>query len=210
MAEIKMNPIISSSIPATEVKPKHDKITTGKVTVKKKSELRKLADVFIAEDIKKVRDSIIYDYVVPAVRNLIVGALSEAVRMTFQGGSPRPYNASTTFNQWTPVQPTGARYWTNPNTPTATPAYPSYGGATNSYQDVVFASRRDAENVLSEMIQTIATYGRVTISDFYDLVGVTSDYTDCAYGWTDLQTATIHAVGGGFIISLPRATALRR
>lgn len=209
MAEVKFipnpdKPPVSSS---SQQPKKHDKIATGKVTVKKKSELQKIAEVFIADDLNKVKHSIIYDYVVPAVKNLIVGALTEAVRMTFQGNAYRP-----NYNGFAPTPPNTvnvgsySRYWTNPNNQ---PQYAPYSGMNNP-QEIIFTTRRDAEAVLSEMLQSIATYGRVSVAEYYDMVGITTDYTDYAYGWTDLQPATIAVTAGGYVIRLPRAVVLKR
>ena len=46
------------------------------------------------------------------------------------------------------------------------------------------------------------------MADFYDLVGMTSNYTDNKYGWYDMRSAYVQAVNGGYIIRLPKPVAL--
>ena len=56
------------------------------------------------------------------------------------------------------------------------------------------------------MDELIATYGVVRVADFYELVGVTGNYTDNKYGWTDIRNASVvRARDGGYIIKLPKA-----
>ena len=45
-------------------------------------------------------------------------------------------------------------------------------------------------------------------ADFYDIVGVTSEFTDNKYGWTSIRKAGIKPVREGFLIVLPRTRVL--
>ena len=55
------------------------------------------------------------------------------------------------------------------------------------------------------MDEIIDTYGIVTIADFYDLAGVTGDYTTNNYGWTNIRNAEVVRVRDGYIIKMPKA-----
>ena len=50
------------------------------------------------------------------------------------------------------------------------------------YDDIILESRGEAEDVLERMDELIATYQVVSVADFYDLVGVSGNYTDNKYG----------------------------
>ena len=76
-------------------------------------------------------------------------------------------------------------------------------GAKVKDQDIVLASRSDAEAVLTQLRSLLNDYGVVTVSDLYDLVGVTSNFTDNKFGWTDLKTAVIKGVRTGYLLDLP-------
>ena len=72
----------------------------------------------------------------------------------------------------------------------------------------IFATRRDAEEILNYMGDLIDEYGFVTVADFYDLVGVSGNYTDNKYGWTDISNAEIVRVKDGYMIKLPKIRKL--
>ena len=76
-------------------------------------------------------------------------------------------------------------------------------GAKIKDKDIVLASRSDAEEVLTQLCALLNDYGVVTVSDLYDLVGITSKFTDDKYGWTDLKTAVIKGVRTGYLLDLP-------
>ena len=77
-----------------------------------------------------------------------------------------------------------------------------------SYDEIVIENRGEAESVLNAMDDMMATYGIVSVADFYDLVGVTCSYTDNKYGWTNIRNAQIVRVRDGYIIKMPKAMPL--
>lgn len=72
----------------------------------------------------------------------------------------------------------------------------------------IFETRRDAEEILNYMEDLIDEYGFVTVADLYDLVGVSGNYTDNKYGWTDISNAEIVRVRDGYMIKLPKIRKL--
>lgn len=72
----------------------------------------------------------------------------------------------------------------------------------------IFATRRDAEEILNCMGDLIDEYGFVTVDDLYDLVGVSGNYTDNKYGWTNISNAEIVQVRDGYMIELPKIRKL--
>ena len=66
-------------------------------------------------------------------------------------------------------------------------------------------TRGEAEDVLSRMDELIDTYGVVSVADLYDLVGISCNYTDNKYGWTNLRNAEPVRVRDGYMLKLPKA-----
>ena len=66
-------------------------------------------------------------------------------------------------------------------------------------------SEGEAEDVLSRMDELIDTYGVVSVADLYDLVGISCNYTDNKYGWTNLRNAEPVRVRDGYMLKLPKA-----
>lgn len=64
----------------------------------------------------------------------------------------------------------------------------------NTEMEFIFDSLNDAENIAHKMHDIIHKCGHVSVSDFYDLIGIESDDIDSGYGWTNLDLATIDTV----------------
>ena len=69
---------------------------------------------------------------------------------------------------------------------------------------VHFASRKEAANVLHRLADILDQYGSVTIGDFYDEAGFNDlCYSNIRYGWKDIGDAYVVKVRSGWSISLP-------
>ena len=55
------------------------------------------------------------------------------------------------------------------------------------------------------MDELIDTYSMVSVADLYDLIGVTGNYTDNKYGWTNIRNAEVVRVREGYLLKLPKA-----
>ena len=51
-------------------------------------------------------------------------------------------------------------------------------------------------------------YGTVSVADLYDLVGISGNYTDNKYGWTNIRNAEPIRVRDGYMLKLPKALPL--
>ena len=75
---------------------------------------------------------------------------------------------------------------------------------------LVIESRGEAEEVLCRLDEIIDVYGVARVADLHDLVGVTGNYTDNHYGWTNLRNADVVRVsGGGYRLKLPKALPIK-
>lgn len=195
--DIPSNSIVKGN--AEKHEKKFEKVTTGKVVTKEKNEIQKVASMFIAEDLKTVRNHIIKDVAVPKLQDFFADLMIATVNMIFHGDDrPRNYNG----NYAQPSRVSYNNYVNNrSNAPRQAVASPV------NYQNVIFSSRGDAEEVVYQMRDAISTYNAVSVADFYDLAGMTSNYTDNKYGWYNLDTAYVQPVSGGYIIRLPKPVA---
>lgn len=199
MEEYKPNSHKSKEEPQI-LEKKVEKVVNGTVKARKKSEIQKFADVFIQEDAQKVKSYILMDVLVPAVKKAISDIVTNGIDMILYGESGRTKKSGSASKV----------------------SYRSYydkreerrdSGSNRTrtgynYDDVVLDNRGEAEEVLSRMDELVATYGLVSVADFYDLVGITGNYTDNKYGWTDIRSASVVRVRDGYMIKLPRALPL--
>jgi hypothetical protein len=51
-------------------------------------------------------------------------------------------------------------------------------------------------------------YGQASISDLYELVGITANFTDNKWGWTDLRSSSVSRARDGYLLNLPRPILL--
>lgn len=70
--------------------------------------------------------------------------------------------------------------------------------------DVIVSSMEQAFNILSSMDALIGKYGVASVSELYELAGITSTYDDQKYGWLDIETAEIKPVRGGYKLVMPK------
>lgn len=182
-----------AELAANEGQKKVEKVIKGTAKVKK-NEFRKFADVFISEDVKKVKSYVLMDVLVPTIKKAIVDIVSDGVSMIFFGGTKRSSGGSNASKI------SYSSYYNRMDD--RRPASPSirYG-----YDDIVLDSRGEAEEVLERMRELIETYNIASVADLYDLVGVPSNHTDNKYGWTNLRNADIQSVRDGWLLKLPRA-----
>lgn len=73
-----------------------------------------------------------------------------------------------------------------------------------AYDDILFPTRAEATDALDQMIAIIAQYDVVTVADLFESVGVTGEFTDENWGWTDLRGADVQRINEGYVLDLPR------
>lgn len=180
---------------SAENKKKVEKIVSGKVATKKKSGVMKFAELFVPEDVTSVREYVINDILVPAGKKAITDIVD-----IFLYGEPGHSKRNTSSGS----RVSYGRYYEKKDD------RPSYGGSTKTrsgyeYDDIVLDNRGEAEGVLMALDDIIAEYGVTSVADLYELVGITENYTDHKYGWTNLSSAKVVRAGDGYLIKLPKA-----
>lgn len=177
---------------------KVEKVVRGSVKAKKKNEARKLADTFLSEDISSVKDYIVMDVLVPAVKKAVSDIVTNGIDMLLYGEAGHTKKGSRASHV------SYGRYYDEAGHKPARTARNGY-----DYDDIILESRGEAEEVLSRMDELIDTYGIVSVADLYDLVGITGSYTDNKYGWTDIRSAkAVRVRDGGYMLKMPRALPL--
>ena len=175
-------------------------VVKGKVVTKKPSKLRKLTGEFISDEAKNVKSYVIGEVIIPAVKKAISDVVVNGIDMILygetRGGNRRSTADRVSYTKYSD-RDYGAR---RSNISSVSSAY--------SYNDVILHSRGEAEDVLARMDELMDTYGLVRVADLYDLVGITGNYTDNKYGWTNIRNADIVRVRDGYQIRMPRAVPI--
>lgn len=183
---------------AQESEKKVEKVVTGTVITKKKSPIRKFADEFISEDAKNVKSYVVGEVLIPAIKKAISDIITDGIDMILYGGSRRDGRRSTADRvSYRNYYDRDGRSSRDARTTVATSRYTT--------DDIILSNRGEAEEVLARMDELMDTYGLVRVADLYDLVGITGNYTDNKYGWTNIRNAEVVRVRDGYVIKMPRA-----
>lgn len=190
---------------------KVERVTKGSVKVRKKSAGKKVLDSFISEDAGNIGSHVWHDVLIPAAKDAIADMVQGGLNMLFWSssdrGSRRGRNKSSSSK-------TSYSYSSIRDEPKRQISHTTR--SQHALHEVVFEygehenPKQTASNVLEHLIDFTVDYGVATVSDFYDLVGVTGEYTDHDYGWTDLGNARVRHVRGGYIIDLPKPKRVMR
>lgn len=168
----------------------------------KKNEVRKLADIFISEDVSSVKSYIFMDVLVPAIKKAIYDIVTNGIDMFLYGGTGKGKSSSSGSKV------SYRNYYEQKNNN-------GYRGSENTkprngfeYDDIIFDNRGEAEAVKQQLQATIGKYGVVTIADLYDMVDLNPPYTSQKYGWMDVSNTEVARVRDGYVLKLPRAVPI--
>ena len=201
MAEVKMTPVAQNEDDKPE---KLEKVIKGEI-VKKKAKPA-LLDEFVKEEPSYVKEYLLGEVVLPAVKNLIYelgdGALSMFLFGEVRGGRGRR-DDRTRYSSRGSGSYRGRDYDDDYDRVRRRPR-----DKYTDFSDIVMSSRADAITVLNDLKDQIEDYGCATVANFYELVGEDSGHMDTKYGWENLDRAYVDSVRGGFIIEFPKARYL--
>lgn len=184
--------------PDTIPEKKVEKVVTGAVKARKKSEAKKFANIFVPEDTASVKNYILMDVLVPGIKN----AIGDIVSILLFGGAGRigkkNSGSKISYQDRYDGRRDDRRDYSRPKN------IPGY-----EYDDIIIETRGEADLVLDQLEEIISVYGTASIVDLYDLVGITGrSYTDRDYGWSDIRNAKVVRVRDGYVLQLPKAVPI--
>lgn len=193
-----------------EKKPEERKklkpIVKGKVVKKKKSVFEKFKESFLGEG-ENLGDYILHDVLIPALRDTISDMGFGVIERMFGDGRSRSRRGGGV------VRDKGRSYISynsiNSNNSRKSSRDDDRRNidrgsrARHDFDNVIFTSRGEAEDVLAHLVDMTIEYGEATVRAFYELSNIEADYTDDKYGWTNLRDAYVDRTRNGHIIVFP-------
>ena len=70
-------------------------------------------------------------------------------------------------------------------------------------EDVIVANSKIATDTIDKLHDLISNYGKASVSELYEFIGVTTVYIDTLWGWTSMVGARVERVTHGYEIVLP-------
>jgi hypothetical protein len=197
------------------IEPKKiEKITTGEVHLRKKSLGKRFAETFFGGTAKGAAQYVVLEVLLPTAKDAIFDAFSQGVeRFLFgdsRGGGRRTinrhspvsgHNGYVSYNRYADPRGPSRREREEPR------ALSKRARANHELDEIVVASRAEANAVLARMAYIIDTYDVCSISDLYKMVDIAPEFTDEKWGWTStdqIDDAKPVRVNGGYVLDLPK------
>ena len=163
----------------------------------------RLRNALVAETGRALFEYMIYDVVVPMIKDAAAATFNRAL---YGDGRGYPVGRNTNYGR------TDYGAYSRPRSDGSvrdprrelSPRVKSQ----HNFDEVVFNDRAEADLVLERLMDLIDTYGVATVADFYDLAGISTDYPDNSWGWERLGGAAIRRTRAGYILDLPRPVTI--
>lgn len=177
----------------------------GKVKAKR-SFFKDVKGEFVSEDAPNIGNYILYDILLPALRDMISdighGALDMAMGTdTRRYSRDRRRDSRDSYISYN-------RYYDDRDRRRRDRDEERYESRRRNHDldDIIFDYREDAEDCLDRMCDYLERYDSVPVSYLFDICGMTvpGDFTKDDWGWYNLSKAKVIRSGGGYVIDLPK------
>jgi hypothetical protein len=149
----------------------------------------------------EIADYALWEVLIPALKSTITDIISNSIEMLFygeprRGSRDRGDRSKVSYTQYYGDRDRGKTE--------------HYYARKSRYEfdDIVMPTRQDCEDILGQLIDLIDDYGKVSVSELYDIVGKGDEYVDQKWGWTNLSQAGYRSVRNGWILDLPKPKPL--
>lgn len=191
--------------------PRVERIVAGNVRRRKKPLGRRFMETFIGGDAKGVLGYVVSEILLPAARDTLADMVSQGVermifgevrstpRRGYRPGSPSHGSGYVAYNRFSGSSARRAEER----------SVSPRSRATHDFDEIILASRVEAEEVVDRLFELISKYGHASVADLYELVGMASEFTDQRWGWTDFRGAGVTRISNGYLLDLPRTEQLK-
>lgn len=193
---------------------KLDKVVEGEVVRRKKPYGRRLRESFLGGDGQTVREYLLEDVILPNFRDLILDVINSGSERLILGESRAAHRRGATrfgnptgrinYNGFS-QQPVGRGVQDDSRASLSRRAR-----ASHDFEEIIIATRSEAQMVLDSLFDALERYDSVAVADLYELVGISANYAELRYGWTDLRGSRIERTRHGYLLNLPKPGLLER
>lgn len=186
-------------------KERKDITPVVKARIKRESTARKVVGEIIREDARTVGETVLWDVIIPTVKNLISDTVTRGIESMLYGGDSRP-RSKTSYSDYSGYsRPKGSR-----DRPSERRDRRSARPAEPERNEIIFDSRSDANDVIDRMSDLIDQYGQASLADLNALIGASSNFIDDNWGWTDMGSFNVRQVRDGFLLTHDEPQSLKQ
>jgi hypothetical protein len=189
-------------------RPRVERVVSAEPRRRKRGLGRQVKETFIGGTARGAVEYVVTDVVVPTVKELMFEAFQSGMQKLIFGESRiRRGGAPTSYANVGRVNYQGMSTSTKP--PTSGAAVSPQSRARGTFDEIIIASRIEAEEVLERMFDILSRYEVVLVADLYELTGIQTSHTDHRWGWNSLRGAKVVPIRGkGYLLDLPEPTQL--
>lgn len=155
------------------------------------------------------------DIIKPAIKNIVVDTVTSGINMLIygdrggrgSGGSGNYYGGRTggTHRPYTNYGQSYSPRYNSSQQPEPSQQRTVRHHSRHGVEEYIIESRRDALEVLTQLKEQADRYDNCSVADYYELIGVDSQFTDEKYGWTidTIMDAVVVPARGGYVIKFP-------
>lgn len=221
--EVQKNADVESNSSAIESRPKLQGVVGAAPKKVKRSLLSRLiAGLVGPEGASGIGGYVSQEIIKPAVKNIIVDAVTSGINMIMYGdrGMSNRSNRYSGSSDHRPRTNYSSAYSSRPannersygreSTSESRSAQVLSNTSRYGVEEYIIEDRYDAAHVFTTLKECADRYGMVSVADYYDLINVTSNFTDNSYGWKhdSISTARIVPIRGGYVIKFPPVDVL--
>lgn len=213
-------PAVDPSKEPTEAKPQRKLQPVGKIQQRKRGVFERLVVGLIGPDgLPSIGNYLSHEVILPAVKDILANSLTTGIQMAIFGkdAASRPVQRTNYSN--VSRQP----YYSSRDNRTYRPQTDYNRGPQTQKQrqgndrasnfnpeDYIMDTRDEAMSALTQLQEYADEYNQVSLADFFDLMGIDTQYTDNNYGWMydDVMKGKVVMIRGGYALRLPRLDVL--
>lgn len=182
-----------------------ERVVEGTIVQRKRSWWRRVQDTLTGDDAQTVGQYILYEVAIPAFRDLVFDIIKNGAERSLYGeirprhGSGRGTTRPGSINYGSMYRGRDDRDYRNERRDIS-----SRARRNHEFNEILIADRGEAEEVIDRLVDLIDRFGVATVSDLYDLVGVSSNHSDEKWGWYNLAAGRAIHTRDGYLLDLPR------
>lgn len=201
----------ANSRKATEGTPEKrvERVTSADAIRRKKPLGKQFSETFIGGDARSAVHYVLLNVVVPQAKSLLAESGSQMIEKlifgeTRGGGGRRPRSSMPGLGH---VQYNRMGGGGRPQVEER--SISSRGRSLHDFDEIVLASRAEAEQVIDTLYDLVSKYDHATVADLYELTGLRGTHTDHKWGWTSLRGSSVSRLRNqGYLLDLPKPEPL--
>lgn len=164
------------------------RVAKGNVRKKEESRLER----FASEHLASIASYVLKDYIIPTAKDAIISCVEIALYGETKKKSRSRSGSYVNYSGYSSSSSTNSR------------TFSMRDRARHNLDNIFFDDKRDADEVLDQLLFLCEKYGAASVRDFCELAGVEQTHTDEKYGWVDLRSARVRHTRDGWIIDMER------